>query len=159
MLKFREPPSCADRLQKLRSLPKIGICFSEVNRKSKSALPSNHIYSQPKLMNKATLFYQTLVVKLIKLCIKTTHQNGKQIRSFFILPQHLSSGMHRFFRYCPPESLQLAEQEIGPHTPLHALILCELQNGADIVSVATGLIPPLLYASVFTPALCNCIFF
>jgi len=64
----------------------MGIRFCEVNRKGVSALHSNHLYSQPKLMNKATLFCQMGLVKLTELHIKTINLNGEQIYSFFLLP-------------------------------------------------------------------------
>lgn len=97
------------------------------------------------------LLYQTWLVKLIELCIKTIHQNGKQTHSFFILCYRFSSATHRLSRYYSSESLQFAKLETGPHTPVNTDTQCSIvQNGADTMSVTTALILALLYALVFT---------
>lgn len=120
---FRGSLPWADRLQNLRNVPNREVSFSEVNIKSKSALPCNHVYSHPKLMNKATLFYQLWLVKIMEICIKTIDQNGKQTHSFFISLYHFSSLKHKIFRCCFPGSPQLAELEFSSQTPLDSFII------------------------------------
>lgn len=88
---------------------------------------------------------------------RTVHQNcpSKWKTNTFLF--HIALA----FYFCDTQVFQVLfsrisavrELESGPYTPLETLVLCVVQNGADIISVTTGLIPISLYASVFTCAL------